>query len=76
VRDDYGKLFFNILDYTGSATRMFADPDFDGEPSFEGEERIDERGVPTETSTNSLRTWKQRRPVPRRRAPFPRTLAS
>ena len=32
VRDDYGKLFFNILDYTGSATRLFADPDFDGEP--------------------------------------------
>ena len=32
VRDDYGKLYFNILDYTGSATRMFADPDFDGEP--------------------------------------------
>jgi type I restriction enzyme R subunit len=26
VRDDYGKLFFNILDYTGSATRLFADP--------------------------------------------------
>jgi type I restriction enzyme R subunit len=25
VRDDYDKLFFNILDYTGSATRMFAD---------------------------------------------------
>ncbi len=33
VRDDYGKLFFNILDYTGSATRLFADPDFDGEPA-------------------------------------------
>ena len=32
VRDDYGKLFFSILDYTGSATRLFADPDFDGEP--------------------------------------------
>ena len=32
VRDDYGKLYFNILDYTGSATRLFADPDFDGEP--------------------------------------------
>ncbi len=32
VRDDYGKLFFNILDYTGSATRLFADPDFDGDP--------------------------------------------
>ena len=32
VRDDYGKLYFNILDYTGSATRLFADPDFDGDP--------------------------------------------
>lgn len=32
VREDYGKLFFNILDYTGSAVTMFADPDFDGEP--------------------------------------------
>lgn len=32
VRDDYGKFFFNILDYTGSATRHFADTDFDGEP--------------------------------------------
>jgi type I restriction enzyme R subunit len=40
VRDDYGKLFFNILDYTGSATRMFADPDFDGEPSAIEEEDI------------------------------------
>ena len=26
VRDDYGKLWFNIIDYTGSATRLFADP--------------------------------------------------
>ena len=25
VREDYGKLFFTILDYTGSATRMIAD---------------------------------------------------
>lgn len=32
VRDDYGKFFFNILDYTGSATLMFADPAFDGDP--------------------------------------------
>jgi type I restriction enzyme R subunit len=32
VRDDYGKLFFNILDYTGSATKLFADPEFDGDP--------------------------------------------
>ena len=26
VRDDYGKLFFNILDYTGSATRCSPTP--------------------------------------------------
>jgi len=32
VRSDYGKLWFSILDYTGSATRLFADPAFDGDP--------------------------------------------
>jgi type I restriction enzyme R subunit len=32
VRTDYGKYYFNILDYTGSATTLFADPAFDGEP--------------------------------------------
>jgi type I restriction enzyme R subunit len=46
VRDDYGKLYFNILDYTGSATRMFADPDFDGEPALVTEEEMNERGEP------------------------------
>ena len=44
VREDYGKLFFNILDYTGSATRLFADPDFDGEPALIDEEVIDDDG--------------------------------
>ena len=44
VRDDYGKFFFNIIDYTGSATRLFADPEFDGEPESATEERIDETG--------------------------------
>ena len=44
VRDDYGKLYFNILDYTGSATRLFADPEFDGEPALITEQEIDERG--------------------------------
>jgi type I restriction enzyme R subunit len=38
VRDDYGKYFFSILDYTGSATRLFADPDFDGDAIEEIEE--------------------------------------
>jgi type I restriction enzyme R subunit len=40
VRDDYGKYYFNILDYTGSATRHFADPDFDGLPAYLTEEEI------------------------------------
>jgi type I restriction enzyme R subunit len=44
VRDDYGKLFFNILDYTGSATRLFADPEFDGDPALVTEEKMDEAG--------------------------------
>ena len=44
VRDDYGKLWFNILDYTGTATRNFADPTFDGDPAFATQEEIDEYG--------------------------------
>ncbi|MGO9611735.1 MAG: EcoAI/FtnUII family type I restriction enzme subunit R [Dissulfurispiraceae bacterium] len=40
VRDDYGKLWFNILDYAGSATRQFADPDFDGDPARITEEEL------------------------------------
>jgi type I restriction enzyme R subunit len=53
VRDDYDKLFFNILDYTGSATRLFADPSFDGEPTFEEEAQIDDDG--REVSSETLR---------------------
>jgi type I restriction enzyme R subunit len=44
VRDDYDKLWFNIIDYTGSATRLFADPDFDGEPARITEEEINSEG--------------------------------
>jgi type I restriction enzyme, R subunit len=47
VRDDYGKLWFSILDYTGSATRLFADPDFDGEPALITEEVINRAGETT-----------------------------
>ena len=43
VRDDYEKLYFNIIDYTG-ATRLFADPDFDGEPALITEEEMDAAG--------------------------------
>ena len=41
---DKEKLFFTILDYTGSATRNFADPDFDGEPPLITEDEIDGDG--------------------------------
>jgi type I restriction enzyme R subunit len=40
VRDDYDKLWFNIIDYTGSATRLFADPAFDGDPVLLTEEEL------------------------------------
>lgn len=44
VRDDYGKLWFNIIDYTGSATRLFADPAFDGDPAKLTEEELSASG--------------------------------
>jgi len=47
VRDDYGKTHFDILDYTGSATRLFADPTFDGEPVIEITVGMDDEGKTT-----------------------------
>jgi type I restriction enzyme, R subunit len=44
VREDQGKLYFNILDYTGSASERFADPAFDGEPARLTVEEIDDAG--------------------------------
>ncbi len=44
VRDDYNKLWFNIIDYTGSATRLFADPAFDGDPARITEEELAANG--------------------------------
>lgn len=49
VRDDYDKLWFNIIDYAGSATRKFADPTFDGTPTRITQEEIDAQGNTTET---------------------------
>lgn len=46
VRDDYGKLWFSILDYTGSATRLFADPTFDGDPLEEPSEVPLDKEIP------------------------------
>lgn len=44
LRTDYNKLAFNIIDYTGTATEKFADPDFDGVPEREQKEVINEDG--------------------------------
>ncbi len=51
VRDDYGKYYFNILDYTGSATTLFADPAFDGEPVRTVHEEINDEGQTLEIET-------------------------
>jgi len=48
LRDDYGKLFFTILDFTQS-TRLFADLEFDGEPVLIDEMEIDEEGNAKDT---------------------------
>lgn len=54
LRDDYGKLWFNIVDYTGTATRMFADPDFDGDPVRITEDEVDADGNTTgQTETDT-----------------------
>lgn len=45
LREDYGKLWFNILDYTGTATEKFADPAFDGDPVASIETEIDDAGA-------------------------------
>jgi type I restriction enzyme, R subunit len=49
VREDYDKLFFDIIDYTGSATKQFADPDFDGLAAQITEEFTNDQGVTTES---------------------------
>jgi type I restriction enzyme R subunit len=54
VREDYGKLYFNILDYTGSAIQRFADPAFDGTPALLTEEEMNELGERVENSIKIL----------------------
>jgi len=44
LKVDYGKEYFNIIDFTGTATHHFADPDFDGEPARIEEVTVNETG--------------------------------
>ena len=41
---DYGKEYFNIIDFTGTATQHFADKDFDGDPARIEVVTLDEAG--------------------------------
>ena len=41
VCEEYDKFTFDIIDYTGTSFKHFADPDFDGEPIAEDEEIIE-----------------------------------
>jgi type I restriction enzyme R subunit len=54
VRDDYGKLTFSIIDYTNSATKLFRDPEFDGDPVLITEEEIGDDGKPVDGSYNAI----------------------
>lgn len=45
IREDYQKLYFAVMDFKG-ATRLFADPDFDGEPVVIYEPKQDEPVIP------------------------------
>jgi type I restriction enzyme R subunit len=45
IREDYRKLYFTVMDFKG-ATRLFADPEFDGDPVTIYEPRPDESVVP------------------------------
>ncbi|MGK2940547.1 MAG: EcoAI/FtnUII family type I restriction enzme subunit R [Immundisolibacter sp.] len=45
LKVDYGKEYFNIIDFTGTATRHFADPDFDGDPARIEEVTVDDAGA-------------------------------
>jgi type I restriction enzyme R subunit len=52
LREDYQKLYFTIMDFKG-ATRLFADPDFDGEPVVIYEPKPDEPVVPPDITNPS-----------------------
>ncbi len=52
LKVDYGKEYFNIIDFTGTATRHFADPDFDGDPTRIEEVTVDESGELVETAAD------------------------
>jgi type I restriction enzyme, R subunit len=52
IREDYQKLYFTIMDFKG-ATRLFADPKFDGDPVIIYEPKPTDSIVPPETTEHT-----------------------
>jgi type I restriction enzyme R subunit len=67
LKVDYGKEYFVIIDFTGTATRHFADPDFDGEPARIEEVTVDERGETVDTIVETPRSLRSRSRIPPKR---------
>lgn len=51
IKEEYGKQFFTIIDFRG-VTRLFADPEFDGEPVVVHEPEGDDSIVPPDIDEN------------------------
>jgi type I restriction enzyme R subunit len=63
LKVDYGKEYFNIIDFTGTASRHFADPDFDGEPARVEEVTVDESGEQVSVTETAPEAPPQDQPV-------------
>lgn len=63
LKVDYGKEYFNIIDFTGTATRHFADSDFDGEPALIEEVKVNESGEQVSVTEPEPETPPQAQPV-------------
>ena len=55
LKVDYGKEYFNIIGFTGTATRHFADRDLDGDPARIETVMVDESGDVVESTVDGRR---------------------
>jgi type I restriction enzyme R subunit len=63
IREDYGKLFFTIIDFK-RATELFADPAFDGDPVQIYEPQGDASPVPPDTPEDTASDESEEQPAP------------
>jgi len=63
LKVDYGKEYFSIIDFTGTATRHFADADFDGEPVLIEEVTVDASGEQVSVTETTPETPPEAPPV-------------